>query len=221
MSWTTPRTWTVGEVPTAAIFNAHVRDNESEFMAAKVTTAGDIVQATGANALARLAVGSNAYLLSVVSGAAAWAPSGDRIAGWIPTVKAADETVTTSTTIQDDEDFTFAIAASEVWAVRLVLWVTISVAGGFRHAFSIPASATGWHGHVMMFEAGSGDAVRFAATLTSELTGGVTNPTLVVVDAVIVNSTNAGNVVFRWAQNASSGNTVVKADSIMMRRRLT
>lgn len=27
MAWTTPRTWTVGETPTAAVFNTHVRDN--------------------------------------------------------------------------------------------------------------------------------------------------------------------------------------------------
>ena len=27
MAWTTPRTWVVGEVPTAAIMNTHVRDN--------------------------------------------------------------------------------------------------------------------------------------------------------------------------------------------------
>lgn len=29
MAWTTPRTYTTGEVLTAAIFNAHVRDNEN------------------------------------------------------------------------------------------------------------------------------------------------------------------------------------------------
>lgn len=27
MSWTAPRTWVAGEVPTAAIMNAHIRDN--------------------------------------------------------------------------------------------------------------------------------------------------------------------------------------------------
>ncbi len=27
MAWTTPRTWVAGETPTAAQFNAHVRDN--------------------------------------------------------------------------------------------------------------------------------------------------------------------------------------------------
>ncbi len=26
-AWTTPRTWIVSEVPTAALFNTHVRDN--------------------------------------------------------------------------------------------------------------------------------------------------------------------------------------------------
>ncbi len=29
MAWTTPRTWIVGEVPTAALMNTHVRDNLS------------------------------------------------------------------------------------------------------------------------------------------------------------------------------------------------
>ncbi len=27
MAWSTPRTWVAGETPTAAQFNAHVRDN--------------------------------------------------------------------------------------------------------------------------------------------------------------------------------------------------
>ena len=27
MAWSTPRTWTAGETPTAAQFNAHIRDN--------------------------------------------------------------------------------------------------------------------------------------------------------------------------------------------------
>ena len=27
MAWTTPRTWTDGEIPTAAILNTHITDN--------------------------------------------------------------------------------------------------------------------------------------------------------------------------------------------------
>ena len=59
MAWTAPRTWTTGELVTAALLNAHVRDNLLETYPAKVTTAGDIAYATAANAIARLPIGSN------------------------------------------------------------------------------------------------------------------------------------------------------------------
>ncbi len=31
MAYTTPRTWVPGEIPTAAQFNTHIRDNQSFF----------------------------------------------------------------------------------------------------------------------------------------------------------------------------------------------
>lgn len=65
MAWTDPRDWTTGEVVTAAIMNAHVRDNLNQCPAHIVTTAGDIVYATGDSALARLALGTAGYILHV------------------------------------------------------------------------------------------------------------------------------------------------------------
>jgi len=73
MAWTAPRTWTTGELVTAAIMNTHVRDNLLETASAKVTTAGDIVYATAANALARLGIGAAGQLPFVNSGATALA----------------------------------------------------------------------------------------------------------------------------------------------------
>lgn len=58
MAWSAPRTWVTGELVTAAIGNAHWRDNQLETAPAKVTTAGDIVVASGANAIKRLAMGA-------------------------------------------------------------------------------------------------------------------------------------------------------------------
>ncbi len=58
MAWTAPRTWTTNEVVSKAIMDAHVRDNLLETAPAKVTTAGDIVYADGANSLVRLPVGN-------------------------------------------------------------------------------------------------------------------------------------------------------------------
>jgi hypothetical protein len=70
MAFNNSFTAVTGATYTAAQYNTHVRDN---FTAVWVyTTAGDIAYATGATTLARLAIGSSGYLLSVASGAPAW-----------------------------------------------------------------------------------------------------------------------------------------------------
>ena len=56
-SWTTPRTYTTGEVVTAAVLNVDVQDNLNETGPALVTTKGDLVAASAANNLDRLPIG--------------------------------------------------------------------------------------------------------------------------------------------------------------------
>lgn len=73
MSWTTPKTWTVGEILTAADMNSQLRDNLLETAVGKVTTAGDTVYATGANALARLAKGTAGQWLKQGASFPEWA----------------------------------------------------------------------------------------------------------------------------------------------------
>ena len=60
MAWTTPRTWTTGEVVTKAIMDTHVKDNFNMTAPAILTTAGDILYASSANSPARLAKDTNA-----------------------------------------------------------------------------------------------------------------------------------------------------------------
>lgn len=52
MAWTTPRTWTTGEVVSASIMNTHVRDNFDQTAPAKATAAGEVFVATAANTIA-------------------------------------------------------------------------------------------------------------------------------------------------------------------------
>lgn len=59
MAWSTPMTAVAGAVFTAAEFNQYVRNNLLETGPAKVTTQGDLLVATGLNALGRYPVGSN------------------------------------------------------------------------------------------------------------------------------------------------------------------
>ena len=55
MAWTTPKTWASGYVVLAADLNTHLRDNLNVTAPAVLTTAGDIIYASGANTPARLA----------------------------------------------------------------------------------------------------------------------------------------------------------------------
>ena len=90
MAWTAARTWTTGELVTAAIMNTHVRDNLLETAVAKVTTAGDLAYASGANALQRLAIGATSRVLTA---------QGAGVLGWDnPTLYWATTDVTTSQT---------------------------------------------------------------------------------------------------------------------------
>lgn len=51
MGWTNPRTWVTNEIPTATIFNTHVRDNLNETAPGKATTAGSFFVVDAANTL--------------------------------------------------------------------------------------------------------------------------------------------------------------------------
>lgn len=70
MAWATPTSFTSGNTLTAAQMNV-LGDDLLETAPAKVTTKGDIVAATGANAISRVAVGSNGAYLVGSSGASA------------------------------------------------------------------------------------------------------------------------------------------------------
>jgi len=110
MPWSAPRTWTTGELVTAAMLNA-LRDQLLETAPAKVTTAGDLVRATGANALERLAVGSAGQVLNVSGGLPAWATLAQ---GSLPIADLAWLYRTSNQTISNnsDTDISWTTAAS-------------------------------------------------------------------------------------------------------------
>lgn len=66
MAWTAPRTWTTGELVTAAIMNTHVRDNELETAPAKAAANLELFEATGANALQALNYPRRVIVASVI-----------------------------------------------------------------------------------------------------------------------------------------------------------
>ena len=67
---------------------------------------------------------SKTYLQNNGSGALSWVDLSTQIGGIIFARKTSDETVTNSTTLQDDDDLSFAIGANETWEVIVQMEVT-------------------------------------------------------------------------------------------------
>ena len=71
-SWTPPRTWTTGEIVTAAQMNTNVRDDLLETAPAKATAAGDFFYGTGPNAIARTPLAALGSVLRAGASAPEW-----------------------------------------------------------------------------------------------------------------------------------------------------
>lgn len=214
MAWTSPRTWVAGETVTAALMNTHVRDNLLETTPAKVTTQGDIVYATGANAIARLAKGTKYQGLRMNSGATApeWANAP------ITIPKTADETISTTTTLQDDDELSFAVGANEVWLFEIVLFGHGNTSSDIKIAFSIPSGASGRWGGVGFNTSEVLDA-QSEASLTNPHQLGVVNSSNDVFIAslfgTLITAGSSGTFKLQWAQYVSGGSTTVAKGSFL------
>ena len=72
MAWNAPFDYTPAQVLTAANLDTYLSGNMNETAVAKVTTAGDLVYATAANALARLGIGAVGTFLNSSGSAPQW-----------------------------------------------------------------------------------------------------------------------------------------------------
>lgn len=120
--------------------------------------------------------------------------------------KTAAESVNNSTTLQDDNHFTFAIASNEVWTFDMYAPWTASATGQIKVAVTVPTSATL---HVNALSAGAGTAA-FGSSVTSGeaiALATILSAGILHVHGVCVNSTNFGFVTLQWAQNGLDAGT--------------
>jgi hypothetical protein len=186
--------------------------------------AGDLVQGTGSNTSARLAIGTNlTHRLVPVSGSAAWALHVVR--------KTADETVNNSDVLQNDDHLAFAIGASEIWFFEAKLLITSGGTGSdLKFGFTVPASctmlwgATGTPSNNLGGFGATTSAASPAAIITES--GTLTQGSAAVtfgsgIAGFVTNSTNAGTVQFQWAQNsATAHDTKLLTNSLFLLWRL-
>ena len=140
-------------------------------------------------------------------------------------LKTVDESVTSSTTLQNDDTLLHPVEASTTYEFEALLALTGNVTGDFKMAFTFPAASTCYWGAVgpSSADAGFGTAgsAQLAATFgsasgTAVAYSGSTTAVVILVKGVLVVSTTPGNLQLQWAQNTSNGTaTVVKAGSYL------
>lgn len=169
MAWNAPSTVTVGQVLTAAFWNAQVRDNENMLR----------------GLFAR---------------------------------KTADESVTSSTVLQNDDHLVLAVEANTVYEFEMLLSLFGATAGDFKFQFAVPAAATifgSWVGYDTALVSAN---LLFVNAVTSIGVSNVLNLPLMVKGIARVGAT-AGNMQLQWAQDVSNGTaTIVRADSYLKTR---
>ncbi len=140
--------------------------------------------------------------------AGATGPTGATGAGHTLVRKTADENVTNSTTLQNDDHLFVAMAANDVWEFEAVVYFTsTSNTPDFKATFTVPTGATiRWYAEFRETDGGTatGALINASATTTAyDMTG---NQSAVMrARGVVINGANAGNLQMQWAQNASSG----------------
>lgn len=147
-------------------------------------------------------------------------------------LKTADEPLTTSTTLQDDDHLVGLALSAGTWVVTAQCLVSGPAAADVKIAWSFsgtasasyrwgqgPSTSTTW--------VANGSAVRAAAS--GDTSTGITNATpygtdgtnwSAIQDSGVMVVTVAGTLKLQWAQNASSGTTIMRAGSYMLARRV-
>lgn len=131
--------------------------------------------------------------------------------------KTVDESVTSSTTYQDDDELLVAAEASVTYLGEMQLLVDSDAAADIKARLTLPtgATATSWG----LYKNAVATVVTDMAVGAGIATSGSDEPLL--YKGLLVMSTTAGDVTVQWAQNASSAiATIVKAGSYLVLRRV-
>lgn len=121
--------------------------------------------------------------------------------------KTADESVTSSTALQDDDHLSFAIGANEEWVVRFTIFVSNNLGTtGIRVAINAPGGATIRHYDALHADGNSiggmntgiGSSAFTAASMSSS------NAALLMITLWVLNGATPGTVQLRWCQDTSS-----------------
>lgn len=129
--------------------------------------------------------------------------------------KTAQESVTSSTTVQADNDLVVALEANTTYTYTMALIVTGVDAGDLKHNFTYPTGCSVSEIAFAYSTASTGAApvlgafgyAQDATSPTPDYTSGTitSTPVSLIAHGVIVVGSTAGSLTLMWAQNTSNG----------------
>jgi len=173
--------------------------------------AGGLLRGTGTGTIGILAKGTGLQHLRMNAGATDVEFA--TISNTQLAVKAADETVNSSTTLQNDDALVVALSASTNYAIIMYLVINSTANADFKYDFAVPTSPTAVGNRQHFY--GIGGAASASGNLVQAEANAVgleTDVTVLCADgnshglmmmAAIRNGSNAGNLQLRWAQGTS------------------
>ena len=132
-------------------------------------------------------------------------------------VKTADETVSASTTLQDDDHLTsFSLATGKRYRIRAGLFGADSSTGDLKIFFSFSNTPQASYGDAFGWNNGTGGGITFDHTTAADAISVGSTASFVDVNMVVLaNATTGGTVKLQWAQHTAAGTTTIKAGSWM------
>lgn len=132
--------------------------------------------------------------------------SGDATKETISKVKTSRETVTSSTTLQNDNDFSFSVKANTTYTIHSTGVFFAPSSGGIQWVFSAPSGASG-RLTIRSLNASGGEY--FDADITtgagnSAAALGATSFFTTTMSGYLTTSGTAGTLTFQWAQHTSN-----------------
>lgn len=180
-----------------------------------LTTKGDLLSFS--TVPARLPVGTDTQVLTADSSQSLGLKWADASAGltFARIIKSADETVNSTTTLQDDDELTTALSANKRYFFVLYLYFVSDATPDFKYLLTVP---TGSNSRRIVSDWG---AVFESSTTTPSISTSPlvsnSNQYTVSVHGYVITAGTAGNLTLQWAQNTSdAANTTVKAGSTLI-----
>jgi len=139
-------------------------------------------------------------------------------------VKPTSESVTSSTTLQNDDHLVLAVAANASYEFSCQLFYIAAAGGDIKWTWSVPAGSAITY-QALHNEGGgvglSNACLAYGDTDVITAAGGGSPVECVRMTGTLNTSSTTGNVQLRWAQNASSGTaTQVRGNSSLILRRI-